>query len=317
MAIDFSKLTTQEAEAAFHAVKNAEEGVVTKKAVDEAQNSKDLTPVQKALLQETFNIQKKAPKGKTDDSYDDNPATMEWKEFLPATNWVTKRTVFDPKAVGNAEWQSSALYQAMMSKTGALSNVFGPGGLGKGISEALANLRDLPAETAPADLGYRGTGAGGGGSALGIGGLGSHGSGKGTGGFGNVQLSQGSDRGTGPARPDFSQITRDQIKRVMKRAHSQVRYVYEMELQKNPRLQGKVVFTFTIKTDGTVDGTKDGIVVDETKITFKDEGLNSPAVIAGLRRVIGRLRFPAASKTTDVTYPFLLTATTEKPAEKK
>ncbi|MBF0105626.1 MAG: AgmX/PglI C-terminal domain-containing protein [Deltaproteobacteria bacterium] len=148
--------------------------------------------------------------------------------------------------------------------------------------------------------GYRGVGPGGGGGALGIGGLGTHGGGRGgRGGFGNVDLSS-----QGKAATDVlpgkviskGTLTREQIERVMQRAHSQVRYCYEKELQKNPNLYGKIVTFFVISGTGKVGSA-------EVKLTT----MNSPEVEACILSVIKKLRFPepAGRGTVDVTYPFL------------
>src|SRR5207237_8402375 len=74
---------------------------------------------------------------------------------------------------------------------GAVSDTFGPGGLGSGINNALGGTRGgagLGDAYGVGGMGTRGSGSGGGGNALGIGGLGTKGSGRGRGGYGEVDL---------------------------------------------------------------------------------------------------------------------------------
>jgi len=84
---------------------------------------------------------------------------------------------------------NSGVLGILKNNKGAVSNVFGPGGLGTGINNALGGLNGTSMGDAggAGGLGTRGTGRGGGGNALGIGGLGS-GTGRGSGGQGDVDL---------------------------------------------------------------------------------------------------------------------------------
>jgi hypothetical protein len=185
-------------------------------------------------------------------------------------------------------------------KGGAVSDVFGPGGLGTGINNALGGLRGTSMGDAggAGGLGTRGTGPGGGGSSLGIGGLG-NGSGRGTGGLGNVDLG---GRGKGKYRVIPGRtvtkgcLSQRVVGRVISRAHNQAKYCYEKELNRNPNLSGKITSHFVIGPTGTVMTAR----VAQTT-------LNDKAVEDCLVRVIKRLRFPpcAGGGTVDVTYPWI------------
>ena len=81
------------------------------------------------------------------------------------------------------------LLGAFKGLKGGASDVFGPGGLGTGINNALGGLKSgagLGDAQGVGGLGSRGNGSGGGGAALGIGGVGTQGKGRGTGGVRNL-----------------------------------------------------------------------------------------------------------------------------------
>ncbi|MBS1150428.1 MAG: FHA/TonB domain protein, partial [Myxococcaceae bacterium] len=86
--------------------------------------------------------------------------------------------------------QTAGLLGALAGN-GAASNVFGPGGLGTGINNALGGLQGgagLGDAHGVGGLGSRGSGSGGGGTGLGLGGLGTKGGGRGSGGNGAIDL---------------------------------------------------------------------------------------------------------------------------------
>lgn len=198
---------------------------------------------------------------------------------------------------------NSGLFSALQGKDGAVSSVFGPGGLGTGINQALGGLRGTAMGDAggAGGLGTRGSGPGGGGNSLGIGGLGS-GSGYGSGGSGNVDLG---GRGSGryqvvPGRTITKGcLTEQQVGRVLSRVHNQARYCYEKELTRDPNLAGKVTTFFIIGSTGSV-----------TKSSIAQSTMNDSAVEACLLRVIERLKFPpcAGGGTAEVTYPWLFSS---------
>jgi TonB family protein len=197
---------------------------------------------------------------------------------------------------------SSGIFSALRGAGGgAAAKVFGPGGLGTGINNALQGLRGAEAGDAggAGGLGTRG-GPGGGGGSLGIGGLGD-GSGFGSGGPGGGRVDL-SGRGHGgysviPGRTITKGcLTQDQVGRVLNRAHNQAKYCYEKELTRNPNLSGKITTQFTIGPSGAVVDTR-----------LSESTMNDKAVEDCLVRVIQRLRFPpcVGGGTAEVTYPWI------------
>jgi hypothetical protein len=189
---------------------------------------------------------------------------------------------------------------------GAVSNVFGPGGLGSGVNNALGGLKGASMGDAggAGGLGSRGTGAGGGGTGLGIGGLGS-GTGRGSGGNGNIDLG---GRGKGTTKIVPGKITyegglsREEIQRVISRVMSQIKYCYEKELNKDPNLEGKLVMFWIISGTGDVQTTQ------TAQNTFG--GASGPAIDQCVSRIIQRLKFPnpKGGGIVNVTYPFVFSA---------
>ena len=185
----------------------------------------------------------------------------------------------------------------------AVSNVFGPGGLGSGVNNALGGLKGASMGDAggAGGLGSRGTGAGGGGTGLGIGGLGS-GTGRGSGGNGNIDLG---GRGKGTTKIVPGKITyegglsREEIQRVISRVMSQIKYCYDKELNKDPNLEGKLVMFWQITGTGDVQGTN---ALDNTFA-----GASGPPIAQCVNRIIQRLKFPPpkGGGSVNVTYPFV------------
>ena len=181
-----------------------------------------------------------------------------------------------------------------------MSNVFGPGGLGTGINNALGGLRGTAMGDAggAGGLGTRGTGPGGGGNSLGIGGLG-NGTGRGTGGLGDVDLG---GRGKGKYKVSVGRtVTKgclilQVVLRVLSRANSQARYCYEKELQRNPNLSGKITTAFQIGSTGSIKSSR-----------IAASTMGNSSVEKCLLRVISRLRFPPCrgGGVADVTYPWI------------
>ncbi len=138
------------------------------------------------------------------------------------------------------------------------SNVFGPGGLGTGINNALGGLKGgagVGDASGVGGLGSRGTRTGGGGTGLGLGGLGTKGTGRGTGGYGDIDLNGKAKEATRivPGKTTVvGGLSKDEIMRVIRRHQSEIKFCYERELQKSPNLAGKVAVAFTIDPAGGV-----------------------------------------------------------------
>ena len=152
----------------------------------------------------------------------------------------------------------AGLLGALGGADGAASNIFGPGGLGTGINNALGGLKGgagMGDAHGVGGLGSRGTGPGGGGTALGLGGLGNKGTGHGAGGNGLLDLGgrgKGDTRIT-PGRVNVQgSLSKEIIGKIIRKHWNEIKYCYETELNKNPNLYGKVAVAFTIDGTGAV-----------------------------------------------------------------
>ncbi len=138
------------------------------------------------------------------------------------------------------------------------SNIVGPGGLGAGINNALGGLKPgagFGDASGTGGLGSRGAGTGGGGVGLGLGGLGTKGMGPGSGGYGSIELA-GRAKETTRVVPGHTIVlgglSKEVIARVIRQHQSEIKYCYEVELQKRLTLFGKVAVLFTIDPAGSV-----------------------------------------------------------------
>jgi len=91
-------------------------------------------------------------------------------------------------------------------------------------------------------------------------------------------------------------LDRSVIDRVVERHLDQIRYCYQKELNKNPRLYGKIVIKFVISRDGSVSSAK-------TNAT----SMNNPIVENCICQRFMRFQFPEpeGGGIAIVTYPFL------------
>jgi hypothetical protein len=203
----------------------------------------------------------------------------------------------DRKLVG-----AVGLLGAMKGLKGGASEVFGPGGLGTGINNALGGLRSGAGQgdaQGVGGLGSRGKGAGGGGVALGMGGLGTRGDGRGVGGSGGIDLS-GRGKTITKIVPGKTTVVggldKDVIAKIIRSHQNEIKYCYETELNKNPSLAGKVAVAFTIDPAG---GVAEANVTETT--------LNSSSAEACMLSRIRRWKFPEpkGGGVVAVTYPWL------------
>ncbi len=185
---------------------------------------------------------------------------------------------------------------------GAASSVFGAGGLGTGINNALGGLQG---NTGVGDaqgvggLGSRGSGSGGGGAGLGLGGLGTKGGGGGRGGYGGLDLG---GRGKDSTRVIPGKTTvvggldRDVIMKVVKRHQNEIKYCYEQEAQKNPALAGKVAVAWTIDPAGGV-----------AEANVSESSISNANVESCIVQRIRRWKFPEPSGggVVNVTFPWI------------
>jgi TonB family protein len=194
------------------------------------------------------------------------------------------------------------LLGAFKGLKGGASNVFGPGGLGTGINNALGGLRagaGMGDQQGVGGLGSRGSGSGGGGTALGLGGLGTKGNGRGMGDGGGIDLA-GRGKTITKIVPGKTTVVggldKDVIAKIIRSHQNEIKYCYETELNKNPSLAGKVAVAFTIDPTGAVSEAN----VTETTLN------NSTAENCMLSR-IRRWKFPEpkGGGVVAVTYPWL------------
>ncbi len=205
-----------------------------------------------------------------------------------------------------------------VAKTGllaALGTLKAPGsGLGKlldtnsqsDVDQALNGLvgAQMVAGKGSGGLGNAGTGLGGGGTGFGrISGSGDLdlGAGRGRGKkSAGVGLAHGKERevqvGMTTGNPNSEGgLTKDQINRVVRAHAAAVRYCYEKELQRAPKLEGKIEVFWVIRTNGTVDRTK-----------IASSGMGSLGVESCIERQVKQWQFPKSDAETIVqSYPFL------------
>ncbi len=201
---------------------------------------------------------------------------------------------------------------AGMFAGGASSNVFGPGGLGTGINNALGGLQGgagVGDAQGVGGLGSRGAGAGGGGNGLGLGGLGTKGGGRGAGGYGSIDLGGKGKEGTRviPGKTTVvGGLDKDVIMKVIKRHQNEIKFCYEQELQKNPSLAGKVAVAWTIDPTGGV-----------SEATVSESSIGNANVESCIVQRIRRWKFPepAGGGIVNVTFPWIFKAAGDDSAE--
>jgi len=205
-----------------------------------------------------------------------------------------------------------ALDQAAVDKKAAdraLAGLIGNSGLDKGfgpdVSKAAAGLLATTGNSNVLGVsGSRGVGFSGGEGAGGIGQIGTKGGGGGDGygdSYGVAKRKKESaniDVGLGDALV-LGALDKSVIERVIKDHITQIRYCYQRELPKNPRLAGKVVVKFIIDGQGNV-----------SQANTKETSMGSPAVEDCVNQRILQLKFPEpkGGGTVSVSYPFFFKA---------
>ncbi|MBN8614177.1 MAG: AgmX/PglI C-terminal domain-containing protein, partial [Deltaproteobacteria bacterium] len=157
-------------------------------------------------------------------------------------------------------------------------------------------------------LGLRGTGRGGGGTGegtIGLGNLGTIGHGAGTGSGSGYGSGAGGFRGRSASVPRIrtgeadvrGSLSREVIRRVIRRHINEVRFCYEQELAQRPDLAGRVTVSFIISATGAVQTAS---VANTT--------LNNARVETCVAGAVRRWTFPApdGGGAVLVNYPFVL-----------
>jgi len=200
---------------------------------------------------------------------------------------------------------SSGIMGALSSGAQSFDRVFGGGGLGAGMEKTLGSVSGISGvdQFGSRGVGTRGFGMGGGGNALGIGGLGSKGRGgrgNGTSGYG---MGKGKLAGKRRARLQLSKravvmgaLDKAIIDRYIRRHLARIKWCYEKELNKDPKLFGKIVVNFIISKTGKVSSSK-----------VKRTSMGNKSVESCVARQIKKIRFPQprGGGIVIVNYPFV------------
>ncbi len=199
----------------------------------------------------------------------------------------------------------SGIMGALTSGAASFDRVFGGGGLGTGMDKTLGSVTGISGvdQFGSGGLGTRGFGSGGGGNALGIGGLGTKGRGGGGGASGYGMAGgaiggkrQSAIRAGGGQAVIMGALDRAVIDAYIRRNLAKIQWCYEKELNKDPKLFGKVVINFIIDKNGEVSSSKVG------RSTMGNA--NVEECIAGQ---IKKIRFPQpkGGGIVVVNYPFV------------
>lgn len=188
---------------------------------------------------------------------------------------------------------------------GGISTVFGHQGLGGELKSAMGQMFGA----APGDaaglggLGLRGSGSGGGGigDSIGIGGINTRGRGGGTEGYGSGVGALGGkkdiDIGITSSEPMVvGSLDKELIRKVIHANRNQIRYCYESQLNRFPKLEGKVAIRFMITAQGSVSQSS---VAQSTVNNAELE-----ACVAGRVRMWNFPK-PKGGGIVIVTYPFI------------
>jgi TonB family protein len=167
-----------------------------------------------------------------------------------------------PKGDPNNKDQARLMAQNIFGKSGkGISTIFGHNGLGGELKSAMGNMFGTTAGDARGfgGLGLKGSGSGGGGTGdtIGIGGIGTKGRGGGVGSYGSgagmLGGKKAADIGITSSDPVvMGSLDKELIRRVIHANRNQIRYCYESQLTRYPKLSGKVAVKFIITAAGTV-----------------------------------------------------------------
>ncbi|HLL04936.1 MAG TPA: adventurous gliding motility protein GltG [Myxococcaceae bacterium] len=207
--------------------------------------------------------------------------------------------------------EARALTAKIFGGKGGVSTIFGNSGLGGELKSATGNMFGAIAGNSGGlgGLGIKGSGGGGGGTGdtIGIGGIGTKGRGGGTASYGSgVGVLGGKssvDVGITSSEPVvMGSLDKELIRQVIQRNRGQIRFCYESQLTKYPKLSGKVAIRFVITAEGTVSSS------DVAQSTASNAELE--------KCVAGRVRTwlfpkPKGGGVVVVTYPFIFKASGE------
>ncbi len=222
-------------------------------------------------------------------------------------NAPERNTKSAPKAIDpNSKDQARLLAQKIFGGKGpnGMATLFGTNGLGGALQAALGGIKGTTVGDAGGVLGMglKGGGGGGGGTGntLGIGSVGTKGVAGGQGSYGTgVGLGgkKTADIAIAASDPEITgSIDRELIRRVVRSHLDQLRYCYEVQLTKNPKLAGKVAVKWVVTEQGTVSSS----VVAQT--TTGNNELDTCVAGRVLTWVFPK---PKGGGVAVVTYPFV------------
>ncbi len=210
-----------------------------------------------------------------------------------------------PKGDPTNKDQARAMTAKIFGGKGGVSTLFGSGGLGGELKSAMGGLFGSAAGDSKGfgGLGLKGEAGGGGGqgNTIGIGAVGTKGRGGGTGDYGDgvgvLGGKKGVDIGITASDPEvMGSLDKELIRQVIHRNRSAIKFCYESQLGRYPKLQGKVSVKFVINGEGNVISSN----VAQTTMN------NSEAETC----IAGRVRTwlfpkPKGGGVVVVTYPFI------------
>ncbi len=211
-----------------------------------------------------------------------------------------------PKGDPNNKDQARLLVAKVFGGSGGgISTIFGHQGIGGELKSAMGNMFGAAAGDSGGfgGLGLRGSGSGGGGvgDTVGIGGIGTKGRGGGTGGYGSgVGVLGGKkdiDIGITSSEPMvMGSLDKELIRKVIHANRGQIRFCYESQLNRFPKLNGKVAVKFIISPTGSVSTSS----VAQTTVNNAE----LEACVAGRVRT-WTFPKPKGGGVVIVTYPFI------------
>jgi TonB family protein len=202
------------------------------------------------------------------------------------------------------------IVQQVFGGKGSVSALFG-NGIGGQLKGAMGNMFGAKAGDSGGfgGLGIRGGGGGGGGTGdtIGIGAIGTKGRGGGTASYGSgvgvLGGKQSVDVGITSSEPMvMGSLDKELIRQVIQRNRGQIRFCYESQLTKYPKLSGKVAVKFVINAEGKV------VSSDVAQSTAGNAELES--CVAGRVRT-WQFPKPKGGGVVIVTYPFIFKAAGE------
>ena len=232
------------------------------------------------------------------------------KKDAPRTNARSAPKAIDPNAKDIVKNSGLVGLLGRGRGAGGLSTIFGQGGLGGDLKGAIGNMFGpvVGDSQGIGGLGLKGSGTGGGGSGetIGIGGVGTKGRGGGLGSYGTGVggLGKKSDRDvsiqTG-AVAVLGAIDKELIRKVIQEHASQIRYCYEQELTRDPKLEGKVAIRWVINADGRVSSPQ----VDTGATTLMNDKVHH----CMMERIASwEFPKPKGGGIAVITYPWILRA---------